>query len=34
MLKKLEVLEDKYRDLNEKISNPEIINDQKNWQNS
>jgi peptide chain release factor 1 len=32
MLKKLEVLEDKYRDLNEKISNPEIINDQKVWQ--
>lgn len=32
MLKKLEVLEDKYRDLNEKISNPEIINDQKTWQ--
>ena len=32
MLKKLEVLEDKYRDLNEKISNPEIISDQKTWQ--
>jgi peptide chain release factor 1 len=32
MLKKLEVLEDKYRDLNEKISNPEIISDQKIWQ--
>ena len=34
MLKKLEVLEDKYRDLNEKISNPEIINDQKLGKNS
>ncbi|WP_270942896.1 peptide chain release factor 1 [Romboutsia lituseburensis] len=32
MLKKLEVLEDKYRDLTEKISDPEIINDQKTWQ--
>lgn len=32
MLKKLEVLEDKYKDLNEKISDPEIINDQKTWQ--
>ena len=30
MLKKLEVLEDKYKDLTEKISDPEIINDQKN----
>lgn len=32
MLKKLEVLEDKYRDLTEKISDPEVINDQKTWQ--
>lgn len=32
MLKKLEVLEDKYRDLTEKISDSEIINDQKTWQ--
>ena len=32
MLKKLEVLEDKYKELNEKISDPEIINDQKTWQ--
>ncbi len=32
MLKKLEVLEDKYQDLNQKISDPEIINDQKTWQ--
>ena len=32
MLKKLEVLEDKYKDLTEKISDPEIINDQKTWQ--
>ena len=32
MLKKLEVLEDKYKDLTEKISDPEIINDQKAWQ--
>ena len=29
MLKKLEVLEDKYKELTEKISDPEIINDQK-----
>ncbi len=32
MLKKLEVLEDTYRDLSEKIGDPEIINDQKTWQ--
>ena len=32
MLKKLEVLEDKYKELTEKISDPEIINDQKTWQ--
>ena len=32
MLKKLEVLEDKYKDLTDKISDPEIINDQKVWQ--
>lgn len=32
MLKKLEVLEDKYRELTEKISDPEVINDQKTWQ--
>lgn len=32
MLKKLDVLEDKYSDLTEKISDPEIINDQKSWQ--
>ncbi len=32
MLQKLAVLEDKYKDLTEKISDPEIINDQKTWQ--
>ena len=32
MLNKLEVLEDKYKDLSEKIADPEIINDQKVWQ--
>ncbi|TQQ83992.1 peptide chain release factor 1 [Peptacetobacter hominis] len=32
MLKKLGVLEDTYKDLTEKISDPEIINDQKTWQ--
>ena len=32
MLKKLDVLEDTYKDLTEKISDPEIINDQKVWQ--
>ena len=32
MLQKLGVLEDKYKDLTEKISDPEIINDQKTWQ--
>lgn len=32
MLKKLGVLENTYKDLNEKISDPEIINDQKTWQ--
>ncbi|MGL6104694.1 peptide chain release factor 1 [Romboutsia sp.] len=32
MLEKLEVLEDKYRDLTEKISDPEVINNQKIWQ--
>ncbi|MEF9992093.1 MAG: peptide chain release factor 1 [Paraclostridium sp.] len=32
MLNKLEVLEDKYKDLSEKIGDPEIINDQKVWQ--
>ena len=31
MLKKLEVLEDKYKELTE-TSDPEIINDQKTWQ--
>ena len=33
MLNKLQVLEDKYIDLTEKISDMEIINDQKVWQN-
>ena len=32
MLDKLQVLEDKYMDLTEKISDMEIINDQKVWQ--
>lgn len=32
MLKKLEVLEDTYKDLSEKIGDPDIINDQKTWQ--
>ena len=32
MLQKLAVLEDKYKELTEKISDPEIINDQKVWQ--
>ncbi|MEG1870675.1 MAG: PCRF domain-containing protein, partial [Peptostreptococcaceae bacterium] len=32
MLQKLAVLEDKYKDLTDKISDPEIINDQKVWQ--
>src|SRR5574344_1875911 len=32
MLNKLQVLEDKYMDLTEKISDMEIINDQKVWQ--
>jgi len=32
MLKKLEVLEDTYKNLSEKIGDPEIINDQKTWQ--
>ena len=32
MLNKLQVLEDKYIDLTEKISDMEIINDQKVWQ--
>ena len=32
MLKKLQVLEDKYIDLTEKISDMEVINDQKVWQ--
>ena len=32
MLEKLQVLEDKYQDLTEKISDMEIINDQKLWQ--
>lgn len=32
MLQKLAVLEDKYKDLTEKISDPKIINDQKVWQ--
>lgn len=32
MLKKLEVLEDKYKDLTDKISDPEVINDQQTWQ--
>ena len=29
MLKKLEVLEDKYKELTEKISDPEIINEKR-----
>ncbi|MGL5506293.1 MAG: PCRF domain-containing protein, partial [Paraclostridium sp.] len=32
MLNKLEVLEDKYKELSEKIGDPEVINDQKVWQ--
>ena len=32
MLDKLQVLEDKYMDLTEKISDMEVINDQKVWQ--
>ena len=32
MLHKLQVLEDKYKELTEKISDPEVINDQKTWQ--
>lgn len=32
MLQKLAVLEDKYKELTEKISDPEVINDQKVWQ--
>ena len=32
MINKLEVLEDKYKELSEKIADPEIINDQKVWQ--
>ena len=32
MLQKLAVLEDKYKELTEKIRDPEIINDQKVWQ--
>ena len=32
MLNKLQVLEDKYKDLTEKISDIEVINDQKTWQ--
>ena len=32
MLNKLQVLEDKYIDLTDKISDMEIINDQKVWQ--
>ena len=32
MLNKLEVLEDKYKHLSEKIADPEIINDHKVWQ--
>ncbi|HBF2806174.1 peptide chain release factor 1 [Clostridioides difficile] len=32
MLKKLEVLEDTYKDLSEKIGDPDVINDQKVWQ--
>ena len=32
MLNKLQVLEDKYKDLTEKISDMEVINDQKVWQ--
>lgn len=34
MLKKLEVLEDKYKELTEKISDPEVINDQKLGKNT
>ena len=32
MLQKLAVLEDKYKELTEKISDPEVISDQKVWQ--
>jgi len=32
MLEKLDFLEDKYKDLNKKISNPEIISQSKKWQ--
>ena len=32
MLNKLQVLEDKYKELSEKISDIEVINDQKTWQ--
>ena len=32
MLDKLKVLEDKYKDLNEKVADPEIISDQPTWQ--
>ena len=32
MLNKLQVLEDKYKELTEKISDIEVINDQKTWQ--
>lgn len=32
MFDKIEFIEDKYKELNEKISDPEIINDQAQWQ--
>ncbi|MDF2530449.1 MAG: peptide chain release factor 1, partial [Clostridia bacterium] len=32
MIDKLQALEDKYEDLSHKISDPEIINDQAQWQ--
>ena len=32
MLDKLQVLEDKYKEVSEKIADPEVINDQKVWQ--
>lgn len=32
MFDKIEFIEDKYKELNEKISDPEIINDQAKWQ--
>ena len=31
MLNKLKVLEDKYKELSEKVANPDIISDQPTW---